>query len=51
MHDRYREPDSTNDSRESRGGPIDSCDGRANPMVSVLMVSAAVVVIILAGIL
>ena len=51
MHDRYRDADSPIDSRESRGGSIDSGDSLANtPIVSGLMVAAAVaVVIILAG--
>jgi hypothetical protein len=50
MPDRYSDPDRSLDSRESRAGPIDSCDYRANsPMVSGLMLAAAVVILVLAS--
>lgn len=50
MPDRYSDTDRSIDSRESRAGPIDSCDSRANtPIVTGLMVATAVVVIVLAS--
>jgi len=49
MPDRYLETESSSDSRASRAGPIDTGDSRASPIVSGLMVGAAVAVIILAS--
>jgi hypothetical protein len=50
MPDRYSDTDRSIDSRESRAGPIHGCDSRATtPIVSGLMVAAAVAVLFLAS--
>ena len=50
MPDRYSNTDRSIDSRESRAGPIDSCDtGAVNPVFNWLMLAATVVVVVLAG--
>ena len=50
MPDRYSNTDRSIDSRESRTGPIDSCDTSAvNPVFNWLMLAATVVVVVLAG--
>ena len=50
MPDRYSDTDRSSDSRESRTGPIDSCDARvANPAFNWLMVAGTVILVVLAG--
>ena len=52
MPDRYSDAYRSIDSRESRVGPIDSCESCANsPMVTGLMVVAAVAILILASVI
>ena len=49
MPDRYLHTESSSDSRGSRAGPIDSCEGHTAPILNWLLVATFVGVIVLAG--